>query len=116
MITDSDDPDTTGSLLDTIEIDDGSNVAFIYNASQKAATPACQVVICSSYELRIHAIQLLLYPMTCGLFTKCTLGRDALFDRRVFKILHRSFESVSDDRFRDIQRSASRRVGIDKAR
>ena len=48
MITDSGDPDTAGSLSDTIEIDDGSNVAFIYNASQKAATPTCQVVICSS--------------------------------------------------------------------
>ena len=56
MITDSDDPDTVGSLLNTIEIDDGSNVAFIYNASQKAATPTCQVVICSSYELRIHTM------------------------------------------------------------
>ena len=56
MITDSDDPDTAGSLSETIEIDDGSNVAFIYNASQKAATPACQVVICSSYELRIHTM------------------------------------------------------------
>ena len=56
MITDSDDPDTAGSLSETIEIDDGSNVAFIYNASQKAPTPACQVVICSSYELRIHTI------------------------------------------------------------
>ena len=54
MITDSDDPDTAGSLSDTIEIDDGSNVAFIYNASQKVATPPCQVVICSNYELRIH--------------------------------------------------------------
>ena len=54
MITDSDDPDTAGSLSDTIEIDDGSNVAFIYNASQKAATPPCQVIIYSSYELRIH--------------------------------------------------------------
>ena len=58
MITNSDDPDTVVSLSDTIEIDDGSNVAFIYNASQKAATPACQVVICSSYELRIHKINL----------------------------------------------------------
>ena len=66
MITDSDDPDTAGSLSETIEIDDGSNVAFIYNASQKAATPACQVVICSSLELRI---KLLLYPMICDLFT-----------------------------------------------
>ena len=66
MITDSDDPDTAGSLSDTIEIDDGSNVAFIYNASQKAATPPCQVIIYSSYELRI----LPLNPMKCGLFTK----------------------------------------------
>ena len=54
MITDSGDPDTAGSLSDTIEIDDGSNVAFIYNASQKAATPPCQVIIYSSYELRIN--------------------------------------------------------------
>ena len=67
MITDSDDPDTTGSLSETIEIDDGSNVAFIYNASQKVATPACQVIICSSYELTIR--KLLLYPMAGGLFT-----------------------------------------------
>ena len=65
MITDSNDSDTAGSLSDTIEIDDGSNVAFIYNASQKAATPPCQVVICSSYDIRIH----ILYPMACGLFT-----------------------------------------------
>ena len=56
MITNSDDPDTVVSLSDTIEIDDGSNVAFIYNASQKAATPPCQVIIYSSYELRIHTI------------------------------------------------------------
>ena len=56
MITDSGDPDTAGSLSDTIEIDDGSNVAFIYNASQKAATPPCQVIIYSSYELRIHTM------------------------------------------------------------
>ena len=65
MITDSDDPDTTGSLSETIEIDDGSNVAFIYNASQKVATPACQVIICSSYELTIRC----LYPMAGGLLT-----------------------------------------------
>ena len=71
MITDSGDPDTAGSLSDTIEIDDGSNVAFIYNASQKAATPPCQVIIYSSYELRIHIkAQLPLNPMKCGLFTK----------------------------------------------
>ena len=66
MITDSGDPDTAGSLSDTIEIDDGSNEAFIYNASQKAATSPCQVIIYSSYELRI----LPLNPMKCGLFTK----------------------------------------------